>query len=161
MNDGYFTSPTDQIQALTDGIAELRSMVKKVAATLEDRASNTGRDNADLHFDDACVEGGFGRTKGYQFIADGRLDAYRLGRRTFITRESLDALKAKLREEGREKFHAECEARAIARQKRVTASHKSGKQQEVAHGTVVDTMPDRNRDRPVAEQRHSDDSRRG
>jgi hypothetical protein len=45
---------------------------------------------ATMHpIDRACLISGCGRTKLYSLIADGLLDARKLGRRTLITDESL------------------------------------------------------------------------
>lgn len=45
---------------------------------------------------DACAAGGFGRTTAYELIAQGKLDARKIGGRTVILAESLRAYIASL-----------------------------------------------------------------
>jgi excisionase family DNA binding protein len=40
---------------------------------------------------EACRYGGFQKTKAYQLIHEGRIDAYRMGRKLMIDRKSIDA----------------------------------------------------------------------
>ncbi len=41
--------------------------------------------------DEACALGGFGKTKAYEAINEGRLKARKLGRRTIILKNDLEA----------------------------------------------------------------------
>jgi excisionase family DNA binding protein len=45
---------------------------------------------------DACAVGGFGRSRAYELIAAGKLDARKMGSRTVITHQSLEAYLAAL-----------------------------------------------------------------
>ena len=44
----------------------------------------------------ACAAGGFGRTTAYELVAEGKLDARKIGGRTIILAESLRAYLASL-----------------------------------------------------------------
>ena len=45
-----------------------------------------------LSVTDFCATCSIGRTKAFQLIAVGEVDAVKIGRRTLVTRESIDAL---------------------------------------------------------------------
>lgn len=49
-----------------------------------------------LSIHDACLYIGLGRTKVYDLIAEGRISAHKVGRKTLVPREALDAFVASL-----------------------------------------------------------------
>lgn len=49
-----------------------------------------------MTFKEACRYGGFGRWKGYALIREGKLTAYRMGKKTMIEVASIDAYHASL-----------------------------------------------------------------
>ena len=49
-----------------------------------------------MAFKDACRYGGFGKWKGYALIRDGKLIAYKMGKKTMVEVASIDAFHASL-----------------------------------------------------------------
>ena len=45
---------------------------------------------------EACTYGRFSHTKAYDYIAQGRIDAYKRDNRTFIDLDSIDAMHTKV-----------------------------------------------------------------
>ena len=66
------------------------------APTSPERPGAAGGERLAYSITDAASASGIGRTKLYEFIRDGRLEARKMGRRTLIPAASLHALLASL-----------------------------------------------------------------
>ena len=80
----------DKPQLLKLDSSQLNEIAEQVARRIERAQPNTRAKLVSIN--DACVILGLGRTSVYRMIKDGALQTRRIGRRTLILREELEAI---------------------------------------------------------------------